>query len=599
MNALSDSLSDESITGLLRRVADSEGYVSLADFSRRLGSRYGRHMVEHLEDLTAELEVGFERLQAIAPSAKPSDACREWRFDRLHSDPFCPTCLHEGLPWRKEWRHALVSTCAIHGVRLQDHCPMCDARITPHSGGLSTCDCGYDLGQIPAEPASVMETQFSRALAGNGSSERTAPEIISGTEGTSETLWFLACGFVENRTGKNGKARVPQTVAETHKFMTPAFNLLQEWPINFDRHVSRRWNAGEGQTASQRLGSWYRALMHLKGDLASCLQKRCQQVIRERCGDLYARAEPNSEPDWLSAAEAARRLGVRSDRLVDAVASGKIEGRQTTTGHGHRHTVISTKCILDIERDRDRFLDAKETAKRLGVSKSQLSLLRGAGVLRELSLEERPPLIDGGFDWAIIETKVHQIAASSEGMPAPCQTITFNQLTLRRTTDRSALFTLFRQIFEGAIKPIAVAHGDRLGDFSFAAKDIEKALERASETAMTARDVSRVTGWKYECVTHWCAIGLLRASRTKHGRSETWLISQRALCEFQATYAVVADLARAMGTSSRAFSAELEAASVQTIGAKRVGETSRGRLIRLSDLAKALSKLTAEGTSAR
>ncbi|OOY17295.1 hypothetical protein BMI85_09785 [Thioclava sp. DLFJ4-1] len=598
MSAPSDSMSHESLTGLLRRVADSEGYVSLADFSRRLRMRYGRPMVEHLEDLAAELDVNLDRLQARAPSVRPPDPCYEWRFDRLHSDPFCPTCLHEGLPWRKEWRHALVSTCAIHGVCLQDHCPMCDARITPHSGGLSTCDCGYDLGEISADPGLVTETQFSRALAGNGPSEHTATEIISGTEGISETVWFLACGFVENRTGKNGKARVPQTVTETREFMTPALNLLNDWPINFDRHVSSRWNVGEGQTASQRMGPWYRALMRLKGDLANSLKVRCQQVIREHCGDPYARSEPTSEPDWLSATEAARRLGVRADRLVDTVASGKIEGRQTTTGHGHRHTVIPKKCILEAEQDRDRFLDARETAKRLGVSKSQLSLLRGAGVLRELSLEERPPLVDGGFDWTLIETKVHQIAANSEGMPAPCQTITFNQLTLRRTTDRSALFTLFRQIFDGGIKPVSVAHGDRLGDFSFAATDIEKALESAAETVMTARDVSRVAGWKYECVTHWCAIGLLPASRTQRGSSEIWLIRQKALCEFQATYAVVADLARAMGTSSRAFSAALEAATVETIGAKRVGETSRGRLIRISDLARALSKLTAEGTPA-
>jgi hypothetical protein len=60
----------------------------------------------------------------------------------------------------------------------------------------------------------------------------------------------------------------------------------------------------------------------------------------------------DAERAWISAAEAARLLGVRAERIVDAVSSGHLEGRLHRSGFGHRHTVVSREVIEALEAAR-------------------------------------------------------------------------------------------------------------------------------------------------------------------------------------------------------------------------------------------------------
>ena len=70
----------------------------------------------------------------------------------------------------------------------------------------------------------------------------------------------------------------------------------------------------------------------------------------------------------------------------------------------------------------------------------------------------------------------------------------------------------------------------------------------------------------------------------RRGGVEAWHIGPAALAEFNRTYSVVSDLAKIKGTSSRSILKKLAEGGVQTCGAKAVGTTSRGHLIRITDL---------------
>lgn len=55
------------------------------------------------------------------------------RLRRLHGQQFCPDCLKANPPYlRRLWRLEFVSACPIHGWRLFDACPECDAPFIPH-----------------------------------------------------------------------------------------------------------------------------------------------------------------------------------------------------------------------------------------------------------------------------------------------------------------------------------------------------------------------------------------------------------------------------------------------------------------------------------
>lgn len=72
------------------------------------------------------------------------------------------------------------------------------------------------------------------------------------------------------------------------------------------------------------------------------------------------------------------------------------------------------------------------------------------------------------------------------------------------------------------------------------------------------------------------------------GSMPAWQVSETALAEFNRSYAVVSDLAEQSGTSSRVLMGKLSKLGVETTGAKTVGSTSRGHLVRHEDLVKSL-----------
>ena len=130
--------------------------------------------------------------------------------------------------------------------------------------------------------------------------------------------------------------------------------------------------------------------------------------------------------------------------------------------------------------------------------------------------------------------------------------VRFRELNLRRTTDRKALFQLLRQIRDGQIRPVAASKDDPLADFAFCGEEVDRFIKGAIGPApLTARDVTELTGWKHECVTHWCKEGLLKSSQERRGGADTYFIRHQDLIEFQKGFVVVSDVARELGSLSK------------------------------------------------
>ena len=69
---------------------------------------------------------------------------------------YCPVCLAAGTPYfRRTWRMAFSTSCALHAVALRDRCPTCSAIVHPYRAvSLRHCfRCGGDLCKPPFEAA--------------------------------------------------------------------------------------------------------------------------------------------------------------------------------------------------------------------------------------------------------------------------------------------------------------------------------------------------------------------------------------------------------------------------------------------------------------
>lgn len=341
-------------------------------------------------------------------------------------------------------------------------------------------------------------------------------------------------------------------------------------------------------TAAQRLGSWYRALLAQRGVLAEALLAECLQVVAHTCGDAYKLGRVDGESQWMSAAEAARSLAIRPDRLVEAVRSGALVGRQSTSGTGHRHTVVRAADVADIGRERQRFIGKSKARAFLGLSKKQFDLVQESGAIPMMADARWQSLVDGSIDRTALQATVDAIRSPvTDRRPqgANVAMVAFRDLNLKRTTDRTALLDVFRKVFTGEIRPVEFGGEIRLADAKFDAEEVAGYLKQGGAArSWTANDVAQITGWKPETVTHWCENGLLRADRGVRGSLPVWQISERDLADFQARFSVVADLARDAGTSSRHLLKRFTEMGIPTHGAKTVGSTSRGHLVRTSDL---------------
>lgn len=583
-------LPDESLLGYLKRRSDAEGFSEVGGYLALIGVRYGRSDFSAPETLSERLKLDPEILDEMLPRARAKDPALDWAFHRMHRDPVCPKCIAEGLPRRREWRHATVSACAIHEVRLIDECPECGEALSIDGDGHNGCLCGARYGDVPSSPASAVEVEVSRFMAGQEAELAGVSVDPIRDRQAPRTLWFLATGMTEGRMGKPGKSRLPKTVCETRNLIEPLERILMDWPKTYHVHVTARWHApeAEGVTAAQRLGSWYRGLLAQRGILSEALLTECLQVAAHTCGDAYKLGHVEGESEWMSATEAGRSLAMRADRLVEAVNSGALNGRQSRSGTGHRHTVIRARDVDAIRHERRRLIGKTDAREFLGVSRKQFELLQASGAIPSESTARWPSLVDGNIDVSRLRDAVTAIRATASEVHrtgADTALVAFRKLNLKRTTDRTALLNVFRKIFDGEIQPVEFAPDALLADAMFNTEDVDVQLKRAGAArSWSAGEVARITGWKPEVVAHWCENGLLRADRGRRGALATWQINEQDLSDFQTRYSVVADLARGSGTSSRNLLKRLSNAGIPTQGSKTVGSTSRGHLVRTSDL---------------
>ena len=312
--------------------------------------------------------------------------------------------------------------------------------------------------------------------------------------------------------------------------------------------------------------------------------------LRAVVGARYDGACPGGAADaadpgqvWLSAAEAAAHPGVRPDRIVEAVRTGRMAGRLRKSGVGHRHCTVPRAAVAAELDGRRRVLTRSATAAHLGVGGRQLALLIEAGVVREQESDAGPALADGGIDRGALDGLVRDLRPGAE--PRQDETIRLRHLTPRRTTDRRALRAVLGAVATGRIPVVTDAGGARFGDLAVLAAAVEGILaEHRRPAGLTTREVAAITGWTHHCVAHWCADGLLASRGCAHAGRLARVVDPADLARFQVTYVPVATLARRLGTSSRSLLHRLGRIGIPVHGQFEEAGAMRGALVEIADL---------------
>ena len=584
----------ESLDGFLRRVSETDFWADVADYLGQAGLRYGHRMVADLDVVEGNLGLEPGSLEAITPRWKSAKPVLNWRFERHHAAPVCPACIAEGRPHHQAWRHAFVTACTVHGLILEDQCPMCCEPLLPGKGGYDVCACGGPLQYLEQHAASEADLALSALIGCEMHPSRAClpPALAFQTPSDiGEFLFFLAASGLMARTGKQGKTSLPKTVEEARCFLSAATGLLCDWPNAFRQDVSDRLQRSDSglSTAPERLGRWYQRLMRFTHPAYDDFRTELGQVVSAEFDGTYAGAcgqEIHGLRDWVPAAEAARLIGIRPDRIVDAVANDEIEGKLYSRGFGHRQTAIHRTTIETIRANRDRFADKKALRHFLGVSRKQYDLLRDAGVMVSIFVADRPPLVDGDHDLEAARAAVARLAERAIAIDG--ETLPLKAINLRFTTDRVGVLAVLRAMRDGDLQPALGSTSGKLAAFEFDRESVDEILHQTLRgSGFTVQETARITGWKEQCIAHWCDLRLIDHEAYPHGRGKVRVIHQDSLASFQARFVPLASLAKQAGTSSRKLMAALADRGIDTVGAMQEGSAWRGHLVPLAALASA------------
>lgn len=582
---------DEDPFGFYRRLACANALWNWKELAHAAGvspSRTGllsqpEHMAEALK-----LDQGWTQ-QLAAREAK----ARSWRsLHRFGHDAVCPECLKTSAHLRAIWEHSYVAACPHHGKQLVDRCPACGDYLSHNREQIELCQCGHDLRQVEAERATPAQLWLANLLSTEGATSGGIEPGISSADVSDlvQLVRTLCQQFDVAVAGPRRNTAAPRSVQDAVNFLHPLDVLLLDWPHRFEAHVAERIAAGspEARTLNALLGRWYQ---QLKGATASGpLQVFLKVVIEVAARDFngivdHLVAAELGVDSHVPVAEAAKRLGVGRDTLVQHLKAGKANYRTRRLGTRGLCYEMPQEEVQRLKEERDRWMSIESAATHLGIGPSILARMGEAGLV-VVDVNWRTDLLKGGA--ALVES-LATFEASARGhvkkVKTSESTIAIKELTSRRIGDKKAIESVLRAISNGEL--CAVAAGEKLGSLRYKVSEVKRYFGRpVLDAGLSVNQLAKLTGWKWESVRHWIDEGLLGSHEIVLRGQPCKVVMPEQLLTFSQSYVPLSTLAHSLESKSSALLERL--GGIQLLGGKRLPSGAvRGALVRLSDLAQA------------
>lgn len=579
---------DESGLGYYRRLAADNALWGWRELAR-MGqvSPYRTALLSGDHGLALRLGLDTDWVEKAATSEATA---RSWRGLHRHShDAVCPQCLSDAPYLRANWEHGYVTACVKHQTLLLDRCPTCGERLSDHRERIEQCPCGQDLRALQASKATPVQLWLSALVSGMDTPiASTTPHLTSAPLPELTQLVKLLCSHFDlNGVAPRRNAAQPSSVDASVAFLAPLECLLADWPQGFERHVRERIRAGNpnARTLNSLLGAWYGQLK--KSCQSSALRVFLEQTVAVAVANydgLIGEGFSGADNSHVRLSEAAKAIGVSRDTLLTAVQEKRCAFRTRRLGTRGLVYEIPHAEVHRIKRARQAWMSEAEAMAKLGIAESILRNMVAAQLLTSdahwrLDPEKGGPILRASVQHVYEQVKRHARIACCDG-----EIVLWSQLTSRRMGDKASIQHAMQAAANGDLKAVVV--GDSLGQMGFLMSDVKHYFATPIlEAGMTVQELSHITGWKWESISHWIEQGLLEAESIKLRGQHCRVVLPHHLLAFRQNYMPLAELARGMGTKSAALSKLLS--GVELVGALQLPSgASRGGLIRLAELGK-------------
>lgn len=522
------------------------------------------------------------------------EAARAWTgLRRGAHEAVCPRCLEQSPFIRLAWEHTYMVACPEHAVTLLDQCGECGSRLSVNRGHIERCECGADLAAATTSAATPAQMWLACLIASRGaSSGKWAPEMTDVHLDVTALVVRTLCLFhnLDATPPKQNAAR-PKTVAQAIEFLRPLDRLLCDWPVNFEKHVSERIRAGhpEARTLNSLLGPWYLQLKaHTAGSSLLQFVEVVARVAASEFNGLMGLDKASmllaKQSTHMLASQAAKQIGMHRATLVSRLQAGQVKHRTKLFGTRGLAYEIPKEEVEAIVLARRGWVSKRAACEILGVPEAVLGSLEEAGLVTgdpqwRSDARKGGPVSLNSVTQLIASLKSRKVSNQEEG-----GRIALRELTGRRVGDHKSIVAALRAIASGEIRPAARA--EVVGSTLYPVAQVGRYFSTpVLEAGLSVQALSKLTGWKWESVSHWMDVGLLESSKVTLRGQPCRVVMPAQLLEFCRTYIPLADVALEVGSKSSALAEKLE--GVDIVGAKPLPDGQRrGGLLRVGDLAR-------------
>lgn len=595
---------DESLPGFLNRFARENGLTSRKQMMGELDLPLSLYLSPtEVESLAQQIGIDSNILQDLNWSDKPTTAVRRRSMLRAKVEAICPPCLKESPHSRQLWSHRMATCCNLHGNRLIDTCSTCGQPISRDRWHPSYCECGADLRKLNTTKATNGEKIFSSLLLGHTPSEPVPLDLSAGAPTDIDLFTLAALKHVinPNDTGsKTGLTALPSGINETANYLMPIFDILGGKANIAQRKIEALVHHTQGETSSgpaKRFGQWYKVLFDSfkhkaytpwREYAANAISKEADVLINSKTRRIQSLAI--ADKGWMSAAQAAKILGISEQRLHGAIDQGGIEANEKSDNPSYRHRLISKSEVSRLQEIRDAHITDTQAREMLRAPKSVYELLKKSDWIEYSDPQSLPDITSGFVKKQSITSIIERLTSSKPKKPGK-EHIALCTLNSRNTKHDIDLLAVYRRIASGEL-PVAGHDGSAgIAGVYLLKESIEAQTDGSSDTscALTLEQVSLYTGSHYDAVKGWVLDGLLKATAPTTAKATAWQVQIPDLINFLMTYAPLAQLAAKGSTTSRSIASKLNKAGIKTFRPS----TGRGDVALQSDLLVAIQTLQA------
>ena len=587
-------IEDESPLGYYRRLSTANQLGGWQELACMVGSsRYPTVLLNDPLSVAGHLGLNPEWTQEVSRR----DALQlKWRgLQRVKAEAVCPACLEESGHIRLHWEHRFVTSCRRHQMNLISVCECCAQPIKNTRVSITHCDCGHDLRKQKAPAASAGLLWISDLVATGSSGHDSHGPVVSGaSERDASKLIKAICSMsAPDAAAPRQNAAMPADLAGCIRYLRPLEYLLQDWPAKFEDHVRERIIAGDANTRTLNglLGPWYRQIKEaaLAGPLRPFLEVLLSVAAKEFSGSLgldAASEVASGVSGHVLVKQAAKEIGISRDLLLNALTVGAVAGRTKQFGAKGMLYEISTDEVQRLKAARTGWISSEQACELLAIPQSVLGTLCATGAVNADINWRRDILKGGEIEMASLVTLKDKLHNQSQPAVKDGQWIELRDLTSRRLGEKRSVQALFKAIVAGEVKTLGSRSSTGIGSLRYLLEDVRQFFGApALEAGMSITDLTKMTGWKHESISHWISQGLLEATTIMLRGQPCRVISPAQLLRFTQTYIPVANLAKQLGCLPSGVS--LRMPDLEVIGAQQLSAgAQRGGLVRLSDISR-------------